>query len=180
MADEYFSDQSPADKLFQRVNELLHYDAATGVFTWKVRHGRKISAGKIAGHKESSRGYIDIRIDGKKIRAHRLAYLYVTGVLPIESIDHIDGDKKNNRWSNLRLATASGNRMNSVKLASNNSSGITGVYWDETGKRWKAAIRRDGAYIHVAYAKTPEEAGRHRAEAEKKHFGEFAPNRKAT
>jgi hypothetical protein len=90
----------------------LDYNPATGIFTHKVNYpgiGGKI--GKVAGHL-NNKGYICIGLGGKSYKAHRLAFLYMTGSFPEEQVDHIDGNKANNRWENLRKASSFQNMQN--------------------------------------------------------------------
>ena len=84
-----------------RLRELLHYNPDDGLFRWRVA-GPKRVVGAPAGSRQRI-GYIVIRVDGRLHYAHRLAWLHTTGAWPAASIDHIDGDKGNNRWVNLRL-----------------------------------------------------------------------------
>ena len=91
---------------------VLDYDPKTGLFHWRIdRGGRKARIGALAGSFDAT-GYIQIMIDGKNYKAHRLAWLYVTGNWPIGDIDHLNGERANNRWSNLREATKSINQQN--------------------------------------------------------------------
>lgn len=79
---------------------LLHYDELTGIFTWRHDRGHGL-AGKVAGTR-TLHGYWQISINDRLYRAHRLAWFYVHGVWPARVLDHIDGDRLNNRLNNLR------------------------------------------------------------------------------
>ena len=115
---------------------ILKYDPETGVFIWKKPYGTRIRAGSVAGTLEAN-GYIRIKINGSKFQAHRLAMLYVYGVLPPADTDHINRIKSDNRIANLRAATRSENKRNSP-ANKNNKCGSKGVYLRENGK-WRAA-----------------------------------------
>jgi hypothetical protein len=130
----------------ERLLCVLNYDKESGVFTWKKRRGR-CSAGAIAGSPAVG-GYIKIRIDRKDYQAHRLAWLYVYGGLPESSIDHINRCPSDNRISNLRAASLAENQQNR-NVSSNNKSGYTGVYFDETSKKWKAFITLESKTLHL-------------------------------
>jgi hypothetical protein len=92
----------------ERLDELLDYSPDSGLFTWKVNRRGKAKSGCIAGSK-NGQGYILIKIDGKFYFAHRLAWLVTHGTFPINMIDHIDGNRENNKINNLREATAEQN-----------------------------------------------------------------------
>jgi hypothetical protein len=99
----------------------------------------------------------------------------VTGEWPPErlEVDHKDCDPSNNRWDNLRLATASQNQANK-KVSRANTSGFKGVSWHKDDKRWRAQIRMGGKKVHLGSFDTPESAHRAYSEAAMKHYGEFA------
>jgi hypothetical protein len=125
----------------ERLKELLHYDPETGVFTRKLLRGAK-RAGAIAGS-ANWKGYICIHINGRNYRAHRLAWLYVTGNWPYAQIDHVDRDKANNKFANLREATNKQNHENLDRRRKDNTSGHRGVYWYKPYRRWMAIIRHN-------------------------------------
>jgi hypothetical protein len=117
------------------VKELFDY--RDGYLYWRhkvnKKHGIDAPAGTI-----NNLGYCVITINGKKIHGHRLVWLWHGKELP-EQIDHINGDRKNNRIENLRAANCVTNAFNS-KLKSNNKSGIKGVSWCNTYKKWIVQI----------------------------------------
>lgn len=120
-----------------RLKQVLKYDPLTGVFTWLIRRGNR-KAGDIAGS-INSHGYRVIAIDGVDYRAHHLAYLYQLGRIPHCKIDHKDGNRSCNIWSNLREASPSQNNFNQ-KLRSDNTSGVKGVSFDHRRKKWEARV----------------------------------------
>ena len=124
------------------VQELLSYNASTGVFTWRERRGGRATAGSVAGTYDG-KGYVAIRIGRKSYRAHRLAWLYVTGEWPPNQVDHRNGNRADNWWTNLRLATNSQNAHNCGKRR-HNTSGVKGVYWHTQSGCWRAEIRHGG------------------------------------
>jgi citrate synthase len=126
----------------QRLKEVLHYDADTGQFTRLPANGRngKHCVGTI------HRGYLIIDISYKKYKAHRLAWLYVHGEWPNDQIDHINGDKVDNRISNLRAATPSQNKQNARKARSDSRSGLIGAIWSSRQNKWRAVIMVEGKY----------------------------------
>ena len=118
----------------------------------------KFKPWSIAGG-DNGRGYIKIRVADKKFSAHRLAWLYMTGRLPKEQIDHIDGVHSNNSWENLREATAKQNCEN-LPLKRNNISGFRGVSWHAKNKKWVAIVGHQRKYYRLGYFNTAEEAGK--------------------
>jgi hypothetical protein len=151
----------------ERLRELLIYDPETGVFTWRQKTGCKGYVGKVAGCIAKSEGRVSVGIEGRRYRAHRLAWLYVYGEWPSE-VDHINGDGLDNRLSNLRLATRSDQGAN-TKRRRDNSSGIKGVVWHPQSRKWRVQIKRD-----VGLFATKEAAARAYIEAAAQRFGEFA------
>ena len=119
----------------ERLKELLCYDSDTGIFTWRKSLCRKIKCGSLAGCVHPN-GYIRIHIDNKLYSAHRLAWLYVHGFTPTNLIiDHINNIRTDNRIENLRIVSSSCNAKNRTGLSSDNTSGVTGVFWDLD--RWR-------------------------------------------
>jgi hypothetical protein len=151
----------------KRLKELLRYDSDTGIFRWKMSPHRRCRAGAISGTL-NSRGYICIMIDGRKYRAHRLAWLYIHGNMPPNEIDHINHIQDDNRLCNLRLATRTENSRN-VSLYKNNSSGFVGVYWDKSRNKWQARVQVNGKSQHLGYFDKIEDAVRARKAASKKY-----------
>ncbi len=155
----------------ERLKELLHYDAMTGEFTWKVYRGGKARVGTIASY-DDGQGYIRIKIDGTRYKAHRLAFLYMTGEWPKDQVDHIDGCRSNNAFKNLREATErqnSANRRRSV----GSYSGFKGVSFNRKQGNYSAQIKVNGKLIRLGRFNTPEAAHAAYCEAAKHHFGEF-------
>lgn len=111
------------------------------------------------------------KIDGnsKKSRMHREVLMAPKG----KDVDHINGNKLDNRKSNLRIATRSQNNANS-KLSSHNNSGYRGVGWMPARNKWRARIQINGKGIHLGLFETIEEAALAYNAAARKYFGEFA------
>ena len=120
-----------------RLKKLLHYDIDTGVFTRLTDASCKTKIGDIAGGVDAG-GYLHIRVDGKRMKAHRLAFLYMIGYIPTE-VDHINHNKLDNSWFNLREATRAEQNQNHTKRK-DNKSGVTGVCWSNREHKWKAKI----------------------------------------
>lgn len=155
----------------QELKRLLHYDPVTGIFTWRVSRSR-VHVGQVAGCK-NSKGYIYIRLNGKKYGAHRLAWLYVHGCWPADQLDHRNTDKSNNAIKNLREATYAENNWNQG-LCSTNTSGFKGVSYHKSCKKWRAQIRNGSGPIYLGLFETPELAAAAYARAAEELHGEFA------
>ena len=128
----------------EELHELFDYNPKTGELTWKIKPSPKVKTGDQAGTLNQS-GYIHIKIKRSVYKAHRLVWMWQYGKDPGSlDIDHINGNKTDNRIENLRLVTKSENGRN-IKRAINNSSGVTGVYKDQ--KKWRAHLRFNGKRI---------------------------------
>jgi HNH endonuclease/AP2 domain len=152
------------------LRNAMSYDAKTGVFVWKnppVNHPRL--RGLRAG--SFSNGYVLIRVCGHKYGAHRLAWLHAYGDWPAMRVDHIDGDTKNNRISNLRLATSAQNNANARpwrgKLLPK------GVRKTAAG-RFEARISFDKRTVQLGTHTTSDEAFAAYCAAAVRFYGEFA------
>lgn len=139
-----------------RLEELFHYDRETGIFTRRVRTGSMAGIGTEAGCKNNL-GYIVIGINKKLYKAHRLAWLYMTGEWPKDHIDHINGATGDNRFANLREASHAENMQNMAKNK-NNTSGFMGVSWCKNRKKWRALISVAGRDVDIGRFATPEDA----------------------
>ena len=155
------------------LKELLEYNPDTGLFIWLKSNGnRRLKAGDAAGAKMDA-GYIRIQIKGKMYSAHRLAYLYMTGNFPENSIDHINHIRDDNRWVNLRDATHSQNKANQVK-PKNNTSGYKGVSRNRVHKKWIAQIMYMNKSIYLGSYTTPQEASEAYNKKSIEIYGEFS------
>jgi hypothetical protein len=134
----------------------LNYSPESGEFRWAVRR-RGVQFGAVAGRVSKSHGYRDIGFMGEQHRAHRLAFMYMLGRWPVGDVDHIDGDKANNSWANLRECTRSQNCLN-VDPKALNVSGFVGVSWDAERGKWLAQIRISGKKRNLGRYATLDEA----------------------
>jgi hypothetical protein len=141
-----------------------------GTFFWRI-DTRNTAAGDIAGSRQS-RGYWHIKINRRLYMAHRLAWLYVTGEWPAGHIDHINGNRSDNRFANLRIASNSENAWNS-RTRVNNACGYKGVHYKKRLNKFVAQISVGGRVHHFGVFQTPAEAHAAYRKAAKAHFGEF-------
>lgn len=156
-----------------RLQELLHYDPETGVFTWKVNRGRNARVGDIAGQLRSD-GYIRIKVMGRQYLAHRLAWFYIFNNWPTDQLDHKNRIRSNNWINNLREGSNSNNQMNKG-IRSNNKSGYVGVSWHKPTSKWRSQIKFGDKQIHLGCFSSLEEAVDARLAAQNYYFKEFSP-----
>lgn len=147
----------------EQLKHILHYDPDTGIFTWKINSGRAVK-NKQAGSVNPN-GYLNIKIDRKLYKAHRLAFLYIHGYLPDE-VGHDNQEKTDNRIVNLIDLSHSEN-MKNKKIYKNNKSGTPGVTWHKRIKKWQAHIRVNNKSIHLGFFSDLNEAKESREKAKK-------------
>lgn len=155
-----------------RLKNLLHYDPETGAFTWRISRGGTARAGSGAGS-DNGRGYELITVDGVRLLTHRLAFVYMTGAPPPGFVDHINRDRSDNRWANLRPATRRENAGN-VGRQRNNTSGHRGVVWSKQRGKWQACGFSGGRRTHLGLFSNLEEAAAVAQKWREETFGVFA------
>jgi hypothetical protein len=134
------------------LRELLSYEPETGIFRWKRITSRRVKIGDIAGGEYVAKGYKSISVLGHRVRAHRLAWLYVHGSWPLHDVDHINGKRDDNRLSNLRDVTRSVNLYN--------QRNVRGTHKRKDLKKnpWIAHISVKNKIVHLGYFPTEEDA----------------------
>lgn len=167
MKNSYIKNSLPTR---ERLVELVSYEPETGCFRWLVRRG-SVNAGDLAGCFDYER-YWRIRVDGVNHRAHRLAFVIMTGECPAE-IDHINRDRADNRWVNLRPATTTQNHGNKG-MQRNNTSGVKGVCWNRQRGKWQASIQISGRPHYLGLFDNTADAAEAYRVAAVAAFGEFA------
>ena len=138
-----------------RLKELLHYDPKTGVFTYRVKTSYRVEIGNVAGC-DNGKGYLQIRLDAVLYKAHRLAWLYMTGAFPALGVDHENGIHGDNKWDNIREATKKRNGENQRKAHKNSTTGLLGV--TNRGNKFRATLHTEGVRHYLGDFNTPEEA----------------------
>ncbi len=174
----------------EQLHTLLSYDPSSGKLFWKERSeasyaGRQIPpansirgwntryAGKEAFTADDSVGYLVGRIFGVNYNSHRIAWALHHNKWPEGPIDHINGNRSDNRIENIRLVSPQENARNS-KRAISNKSGTTGVTWRKRDRKWHAHISVARKHIYLGYFSNRDAAIEARKAAEKK-LG-FHPN----
>jgi hypothetical protein len=153
----------------ERLRNVVAYNQDTGEFTWVEPSGRRVKSGDRAGAFNRSIGYRVIGIDGVRYYEHRLAWMWMTGGWPSRDIDHMNCDKSDNRWTNLREATMAQNIAN-IASWRHNTSGLKGAHWSKSAQRWSSRI----GGRHLGLFDTKEDAHEAYAKASREKFGEFA------
>lgn len=149
----------------------VSFDPETGVFARRVERPRSPAGSRLGA--PCSNGYLMFRVMGQRYLAHRLAWLYVYGAWPDGDIDHINGNRADNRIANLREATKSQNMAN-TRTQANNRSGVRGVIFDKASGKWMAYMQQHGRFINLGRYDIKEDAATARQEAFSRAFGEFA------
>lgn len=151
------------------LKEFVTYNPDTGILkrTHALDRGHNKYEKEFTPRSITKQGYLQIGLFKRPYLVHRLIWLYMTGKWPIE-IDHINGDRRDNRWCNLREATPAENRKN-MGLPINNKSGCRGVYWYPRYQKWEVTIRINGKHIYLGRYADYDEAVRVRKTAEVEH-----------
>ena len=147
------------------LKEYLGYDKSTGIFT-RIKPVRGYSTLSKVGTIDIN-GYIDIKINGERHKAHRLAWLYVYGEWPMFQLDHINQIKYDNRICNLRKSDYLSNSKN-CPIHSHNKSGVMGVRKNKNGT-WSSYIKVNKKQIWLGSFSKKEDAISARRSAEEKH-----------
>lgn len=166
----------------EELRQLLDYDPETGSLTWRPREPKMFKpairpaerraanwnarkAGKHALNADNGDGYFVGRVWGGVHRAHRVIWAMHYGEWPTGDVDHINGNRKDNRIANLRAATKGENARNAAKRR-DNTSGICGVCWHRHSGKWIARIKADGKSVFLGRFANLEDAVRARKMAE--------------
>lgn len=152
------------------LNEIFDYDAETGQLRWRARRDVNNQAlwnaryaGALAGH-ASKAGYLIVRLSGQNYKAHRIAWKIAYGEDP-EFIDHLDGNRANNKLDNLRDVTQAQNNRN-ASIRKNSLAPYPGVEWHKRSRKFRAFIGRNGRYVSLGSFDTETEAVAARKAAE--------------
>lgn len=133
----------------------LMYEPSTGHWV-RLTSKRTDRIGTRCDTTQHPSGYLCVWYKGKLHLAHRLAYFYMNGEWPQFEVDHVNGERADNRWVNLRAATRA-EQMQNLAPMKHNTSGYPGVGQDPNG-RWRAYITVDGKRKHLGYHDTAEQA----------------------
>ena len=158
------------------LRKLLRYEPDTGKLFWRERDRELFETNKsfsIWNKRNANRetgtinahGYVLVRVSGSSYPAHRVAWAIYHGKWPKNDIDHINGNRTDNRICNLRDVTRSEN-MKNAKMRSDNTSGYMGISWFKARKKWHPQIKHNGKLIHLGFFDSLDEAIAARKDAE--------------
>jgi hypothetical protein len=154
----------------EKIKELLKYDPDTGIFTWIAKTAPRANRRKIGSEAGSidKNGYIIISIFGVRILAHRLAWYFVHNKFPNHNVDHINGNRNDNKIENLRDVPQAINSQNSRVPRANNKSGYLGVHFSKVSNKWTSQITINRKCKSLGFFETPEAAYTAYLEAKRK------------
>lgn len=152
------------------MREAFDYNPETGQLMWKLWRG-KPSAMRPAGsvHKD---GYVYVKFQRQIMLVHRVAWVVQHGEWPALFIDHVNGDRTDNRLSNLRLATPLQSSRN-VAASKRSKTGVRGVSWDRHKRQYIAQAKIGDQYCRLGHFGTVEEARDAYLSATRAAFGDF-------
>ena len=152
------------------IRSIMEYDPETGIFTWKLRLSNRTKIGNEAGSIDKS-GYKKISVKNIDLYCHRLSFLYVNGEWPSLQVDHINGNRSDNRFCNLRLVSKNQN-MHNMKSKKTNKLKIKGV--SKRGNKYFSQIVKSNKTFCLGYFDCPAAASFAYQIAADVHFGEYA------
>jgi len=155
--------------IYDHIHKYMSYNPDTGSMTWKKSTGGGQTLGAEVGH-TNSKGYRGCKVCGRSYKLHRLIWLYQTGSFPKHDIDHINRNRSDNRWSNLRDVKSDVNAYNH-KVRKDSKTGISGVSvtCDKYKLPYHVRIAVDNEEKHLGFYKTLDEAAMVRYNAECKY-----------
>jgi hypothetical protein len=155
----------------QDIARAFRYCPVTGLLTWAIGAGQA-KPGKRAGRVMRC-GYRGVTLGGREYLEHRLIWRLMTGAWPESQIDHVNMNRADNRWENLRPATNAQQQANTSRTARRNKFGHKGIYWDADRSLWRSQINVNGRPLRLGRFKTKDEAILAYREAAVAHYGEF-------
>jgi len=151
-------------------NEYFTYE--DGNLYWKKTTTNRVKVGTKVGS-DNNNGYLETSLLNRRLLVHRVVYELHNGDIPAGLyVDHINGDRSDNRVDNLRLADTYGNASN-AKTPRNNKSGYKGVCFDNRRAKWRAHITHHKKHIFLGYFDCPQEAHNAYLSAAEVHHKEF-------
>jgi len=150
------------------------FDYKDGKLFWKVRTTNRVTVGSEVGSLQTG-GYLAAKLHGKRYPIHKIVYALHYGHVP-DFVDHIDGNRQNNKIENLRECTKSQNNTN-TSIRSHNTSGYKNVSWHKQTQKWRVIVRANGKPHSFGLYDDIELADLVATEARNKLHGQFASHR---
>jgi hypothetical protein len=153
---------------FEKIKTMLAFNPDSGTFVWKVGPSRSVNKGDMAGTVDHY-GYVVIRVMGVRYKAHRLAWMICHGASSCDGleIDHLNGQRSDNRITNLRAVTRAQNQQNQRSPHKDSRTGLLGIYKVAGRSMWRASISKGRTTVRLGYFGTPGAA--HSAYVQAKH-----------
>ncbi len=155
--------------ILNEIDSRFKYNSITGDIRYKKRVSRNTDIGFLAGTIKTNTGYGKIFVGGRVLQSHRVAWYLYYGKMPKQYIDHVNGDKLDNRIKNLREVTKRENSQNIKKPYPKNKCGYLGVCRTNKSLSYSAAIRIKGKTTHIGVFKTAIEAHEAYLKVKRKH-----------
>ena len=156
---------------YEQISRFLRYDPESGHLYWKKP--RRGARGRlIAGCVHKHLGYVLVTVNRYRTYAHRVAWLLMTKEWPPSEVDHVNGNRADNRWVNLRSATSSQNKMNK-KVRSDSRTGLKGAWLHSPGK-WRSKVKVNGVIHDLGLFDSPQEAHEAYIRKSRELHGDFA------
>jgi HNH endonuclease len=156
----------------ERLKSIIDYNPETGIMRRKTTD-KGYHAGDIVGT-PIGRGYIQAEVDGQRVLVHRLAWLYMTGAWPTKTINHKNGNHRDNSFSNLRQASRSEAAAAGRTGKRTGASGVLGVSWNKSAGKWHVQAWAKGKPYYGGLFESLDEASQKAANLRKTIHGEFA------
>lgn len=154
-----------------RLREAFDYEPETGLLTWRIRTSNRSFIGREAGSPDGQ-GYRILMLDKCLLRTHRVAFAHYHGTWPTGFIDHINGNRSDNRISNLRDVSNAENLQNNWKPQKNSTTGLRGAVRTKYPGVYTAEISVNKVRHRLGTFRSPEEAHAAYLEAKRKLHGE--------
>lgn len=144
--------------IYEQVTKKISYNPKTGEFVRLIGGGKGAKKGTITkGCLDKSTGYLCVCVCGIQVYAHRLAWFLTHGSWPLQTIDHINRDRTDNRMENLRDVSYSVNNSN-MGISRCNTSGLKNISWHAKSKKWMGQIKKNNNYYYLGLFESKEKA----------------------
>ncbi len=155
----------------KRIRALPLVPAILAAFSYNPESGVLFKYGMPVGCPNDGRGYLRVTFKGTALYVHRIIFVIINGCWP-RYVDHVDLDKRNNKFINLRECSKTENQGNRIKR-SDNKSGHKGIHWDDDRQRWRVQVKKNGV-LHMKRFVILSDAIEFHRQKSLELYGEFA------